>query len=211
LVVVEQNKPKDTAIQELLDKHEIQEILMRYCRSVDRMDWETVRSCYHPDAIDDHGFYSGQIDGFIEFFSNWASKQYQCAMHLIGNVLIEVQGNQAVSESYSITHLRLSKERALHPDFRKLWDSGTGTEILDDKVTAVDVTLGLRMVDRFERRTNDGPWLINHRVIVHEWDRLDPVHFQLNVSSTMRQGVRDQTDLIFERLVNLQHDSNAGK
>lgn len=31
------------------------------------MDLDLIRSCYHPDAIDDHGDYVGGVDGFIEY------------------------------------------------------------------------------------------------------------------------------------------------
>jgi hypothetical protein len=45
----------DPALQALLDKQEITELLTRYLRSVDRGDVATLRACYLPDATEDHG------------------------------------------------------------------------------------------------------------------------------------------------------------
>ena len=46
---------RDREVQELLDKQAIHEVMIRYCRGLDRMDAELVGSAYHPDAHDDHG------------------------------------------------------------------------------------------------------------------------------------------------------------
>jgi len=43
------------AVQALLDKQEITELLTRYLRSVDRGDLDTLRSCYLLGATEDHG------------------------------------------------------------------------------------------------------------------------------------------------------------
>ena len=41
--------------QELLDRAELTDLVMRYSRGVDRRDFALIRSTYHDDAIDDHG------------------------------------------------------------------------------------------------------------------------------------------------------------
>jgi hypothetical protein len=45
----------DPALQALLDKQEITELLTRYLCSVDRGDVATLRACYLPGATEDHG------------------------------------------------------------------------------------------------------------------------------------------------------------
>jgi len=40
----------DPALQALLDKQQITELLTRYLRSVDRGDVDTLRTCYLPGA-----------------------------------------------------------------------------------------------------------------------------------------------------------------
>ncbi len=52
----------DSGLQELLSKQAIYELQCRYCRGIDRMDQALVRSCYHPDATDEHGSFSGGVE-----------------------------------------------------------------------------------------------------------------------------------------------------
>jgi hypothetical protein len=42
-------------VQRLVDEAEVRNVHLRYCRGLDRRDWELVESCYHPDAIEYHG------------------------------------------------------------------------------------------------------------------------------------------------------------
>lgn len=42
-------------LQTLLDERDIREVLLRYCRGVDRCDAALIASCYHEDSLDDHG------------------------------------------------------------------------------------------------------------------------------------------------------------
>jgi 3-phenylpropionate/cinnamic acid dioxygenase small subunit len=136
----------DTALQGLIDRQAIQDVLLRYCRGVDRRDFDLVRSCYHDDAYDLHGSYEGGPDGFIEHLKRNA--RWDATMHVIGNQLIELDGDLARCESYCISYHRHEAE-------------------------AEDMVIGLRYVDRVERR--QGEWRIAHRVCAMEWSRVDPV------------------------------------
>ena len=55
----------DPRLAALLDKQEIEEVVLRYCRGIDRRDFELVRSCYHPDARDRHGSFDGTVDEYV--------------------------------------------------------------------------------------------------------------------------------------------------
>ena len=44
----------DEALQRLIDRTQIYEVMCKYARGVDRGDWELLRSTYHADAHDDH-------------------------------------------------------------------------------------------------------------------------------------------------------------
>ena len=46
-------------LETLIAKQEITDVVYRYARGIDRLDFELVRSCYHPDAYDDHGAFKG--------------------------------------------------------------------------------------------------------------------------------------------------------
>src|SRR5690606_34766002 len=53
-----------SAIQEMLDRESIRNVVWRLCRAMDRADIELFRSCYHEDAWDDHGYYKGPVSEF---------------------------------------------------------------------------------------------------------------------------------------------------
>jgi hypothetical protein len=54
-------------MQELLDKQAIYEVVQRYCRGVDRLDADALRSCDPPDGIDHHYGFDGDREAFIEW------------------------------------------------------------------------------------------------------------------------------------------------
>ena len=53
-------------LETLIAKQEITDVVYRYARGIDRLDFELVKSCYHPDAYDDHGAFKGSVDEFVE-------------------------------------------------------------------------------------------------------------------------------------------------
>lgn len=53
------NDEIEAEVREQRDRSEIWQVLMNYCRGVDRLDRELLLSCYHPDATDDHGIFMG--------------------------------------------------------------------------------------------------------------------------------------------------------
>jgi hypothetical protein len=130
------------------DRRQIHEAVLRYCRGIDRLDMDLVRSAYHPGGIDHHTGFSGPIEQFIEWVSG-ALRQFDGTMHLIGNHFVEGSDESAVSETYGT---------AVH------WGSPG-----DD--ARRNFTSGFRYVDHFEKR--DGRWAIVERWAVREWTRSD--------------------------------------
>jgi SnoaL-like protein len=136
---------------ELSDREEIRDVLFRYARGIDRLDLALVRSCYHPDAHDDHGAFRGDLEGFLAWVGDVLSF-FESTMHFIGNQLIELDGDVAHTESYCVAYHR----RGAH-----------------DGQEAYDLLTALRYVDRLERR--DEAWRIADRVCVFDWSRRDPI------------------------------------
>lgn len=136
-------------IGRVADRAEIHDVLTRYCRGVDRRDPEMIRSAYHPDAFDDHGVYKGDLDGFIEFVEQEVHARFRTTMHKLGQILIEIDGDEASSETYAICH------HVSAADGRDVSDS----------------VMGIRYLDRFLRR--DGAWRIARRELRWEWIRND--------------------------------------
>ena len=164
----------DVKFQQMLDRDEILQVIYRYCRGIDRLQMDLVRSCYHPDGTDDHGDYRGGIDGFIDYLRG-ALAVWEHTNHFVGNVLIEPQGEVVRAESYAVAYHRRAAQ--------------------GDK-PARDFVAGIRYVDDFERR--DGEWRIAARVCLVDWTRTDPVAPDgWTRPETFTQPRRDRTDPVF--------------
>jgi len=146
------------ALQRLVDKDEIRDLMARYARGVDRGDWDGVRATYHGDAYDDHGDYKGGIDGFIDFARSRTGGATQ-VMHFLGECLIEfATADVAVAETYFFT------AHTLGPEAQRQYGAGS------DGGAPVQLSHYGRYVDRVERR--DGIWRIAHRIVVFEAARV---------------------------------------
>lgn len=86
-------------IQEVVDRHEIWQVLQRYGRAIDRNDADLLRSCYFDDAIEDHGAYVGDIDGFIDYAIS-SSAHFLEQYHGVMNHYCELSGDDAYTETY---------------------------------------------------------------------------------------------------------------
>lgn len=145
------------ALQRLLDKDEIRDLMSRYARGVDRGDWDLVRETYHADAYDDHGDYKGGVDGFIEFGRERTGGATQ-VMHFLGECLIEFASpTVAVAETYFFT------AHTLGPAAQKAYGAAAGGG-------PVQISQFGRYADRVEKR--DGVWRIAYRYVVFEATRL---------------------------------------
>ena len=162
------------ALQELVDRAAIHDVLMRYCRGVDRCDEELVRSAYHPDAVDDHGYWKGPGWDFAAFIVRDIARRSSATTHAVANELIELHGDAAAVESYV---------------FAYLCPPGGGAPV-------VNLFAG-RYVDRFERR--EGEWRIARRTVVHDWSRqLPTADASLGLPlDGFAQGRRDGSDPVF--------------
>jgi hypothetical protein len=138
------------------------------------MDLELVRGCYHADARDEHGSFSGTVDEYLDWVAGLLAK-YDATTHFIGNQLVEFDDpDTAWAETYGMSVHR-SSSGAPH----------------------LNLTTGFRFVDRFERR--DGEWRIAHRIAVADWSlRHEPGDWwPLPEHHTL--GRRDRADAVYGR------------
>jgi hypothetical protein len=163
----------DRALHELLDRQEIRDVLLRYCRGVDRRDEEILRSVYHADAVHEYGSFKLNAWEFARIIVDQIG-QFSMTSHFLTNELIELEGDVAHVESYV---------QAVHRSERE-----------GKKIESI---LALRYADRFEQR--EGVWKIAHRVAIHDWSREQAVEGEWPDTSTMVQGRRDRTDLTYRR------------
>ncbi len=167
----------DPALQALLDERAIRDVILRYCRGIDRMDRDLVRSCYHAGATDSHGSFTGTVDEFIEWV--WrVLLRYTSTMHFVGNMLVEPDGDdRARVETYGVAFHRT--------------DGGDA---------AGNLVIGFRYVDAFARRPVDGGsarWRIAARVAVTDWVRVDRPEDHWPIAPGMLTGRRDRTDPVY--------------
>lgn len=166
--------PTQAHLQELCDRQLIQDVILTYCRGIDRMERDLVINCFHDDAYDEHGNFEGTVDQFIAWVWPLLEK-YSSTMHLVGNHLCEIRGNAAVAETYGV---------AIHRS--------------DDPAPHRNLDVGFRYIDRFERR--DGEWRIAHRIATTEWAETADAARLWEVPEGMRVGVRGMSDSIFQFL-----------
>ena len=124
--------------EQWLDKQEITEQLYRYARGVDRMDRALTRACWHAEGTAD---YRGMFEGSADALLDWMWKLHdgmQTHSHQMSNVLIELEGDRAASETYVTVALRTAGK------------------------PATDIFSRGRYLDRWSRR--DGVWAIDHRI-----------------------------------------------
>jgi hypothetical protein len=144
----------DARVQELLDREQIRDCLYRYCRGVDRDDEAALRSAYWPDATDQHGIYSGDVEGFFQWASRYR-KVMTRSLHQVSNILIEFRPGGAAVESYWSAY-------QISP--RPLPDGGWG---------AIEATtLAGRYADWFEKR--NGEWRIARRLVIFDRSETAP-------------------------------------
>lgn len=131
-------------LAEFVDKAELAELVARYARAIDRRDMALLRSCYHPDAIDNHGvLFSGSIDAYIAWQPTIMA-QFENSAHYIVNSIFEVNGDEAEGEVYFVGVHRIMSPEPKHE------------------------RIGGRYLDRY-RRGEDGRWRFAQRDLVWDW------------------------------------------
>lgn len=128
-------------VRYLRDRLDIQDVIFRYCRGVDRFDIDLIKSAYHADAMDDRGAFVGHPPEYIK----WLMPILEHAggtSHNVSNISCEIDGDTAHADSYVVTFV---------------WKKD-GTSVLLG---------GARYIDRLERR--NGKWAIAHREAVMDF------------------------------------------
>ena len=119
---------------------EIEACLTRYCRALDWVDGELLKSCFLEDGYIDYGFYAGDAKGFIPVVMEIEKNGH--TWHHIANISIELNGDKAEVESYGLT---------------------VGGDVVDGHIPNVNVYCG-RYHDEFTK-TSDG-WKISRRLYI---------------------------------------------
>ena len=152
--------------EQLSDREQIRDAAMRYCRGVDRLDPDVMKSAYWPEATDHHGNFVGNAHEFADYCME-AHLKWKWTMHSIYNHQIELgsDGRQATGEIYNVTHLCRA-------------DSGQ-----------IDTWYG-RYLDRYEKRGDE--WRIAERVCVHNGTSTEEAEPMAMNTQKYRDGAFDR-------------------
>ena len=133
-------------LQHLLDRQDILDCLIRFCRGMDRFDRALFLAAFHADAV----IAAGPFVGGPEALYDWASKLHEqgqsATHHNLLNHSCDINGDVAHTETY---YLFVGRNR--------------------DETNWI---AGGRYIDRLERR--DGGWKIALRTNAIEWSGLVP-------------------------------------
>src|SRR5262249_53547003 len=105
----ERGSAMSAALQELVDRSAIHDVLLRYARGVDRRDLDLVASCFVPGAAYDGALGQGSVETALAALRETLPR-YGSTMHFMGNQLIEVNGDTASSETYAVAYHRSHTE-----------------------------------------------------------------------------------------------------
>jgi hypothetical protein len=167
-------------VQIMWDRQEIERVLRIYCRAIDRLDVELLKSVYHPDAIDAHGSFTGNAHEFAEFIIGRLSAVTSYGFHTITNSIIDVDGERAVAESsYYGYHRVPGGIKSISAYFGDTYAASAQRDSTIDQEH--EYICDGRYLDRFERR--NGEWRIVQRMITNEWSQCRPTSHVLDAAA----------------------------
>ncbi|RYX90401.1 MAG: nuclear transport factor 2 family protein [Comamonadaceae bacterium] len=149
----------------LADRAMIQDVIYRWCRAADRLDYQGMLDVFHPGAHDSHGPYIGPVEGLVD----WIKSVQPAAMssHLVGNILIEFSGpDEALVETYVRT-IQQYPPGAKAKLAQLTGGAAGGTD------TTVDMFTSSRYLDVLARR--GGEWRIARRTLIQDWKQIQEV------------------------------------
>ena len=184
-------------LQMTIDRVQIQNVLARYCRGIDRLDREILREVYHPDANDDHGVFNGNAYEFIDMVLPLLKEITSGGSHMLFQSQIDVEGSRAAAETYFLAYQRMRGGRAKIEDYfgPTYADAATkaGTINEDHEYVA-----GGRYVDQLTRR--NGEWRIQSRIVMNEWGQCGPLRNITDegmIRHNIRLGSSDRSDPVY--------------
>jgi hypothetical protein len=135
----------------MTDREAITDLIYRYCRAMDRIDREQGYAIWHPDGTADYGeaIYQGTGRGFVDQVCDQHAQLLRHS-HQVTNIVVELDGDRAGSESYYTTALRMVRGEVM-----------------------TEIRVWGRYIDSWSKR--DGRWGIDHRIAIRDFDDMRTV------------------------------------
>ena len=150
---------------------QLQQVVSRFARGVDRHDADIINACYWPGAYDDHGVYTGDAEGFATWVTG-ATAHMGFMQHSVSNLHLlgvkSVPGGNDIATSETYYHMRCVG--------------------VDGELAQV---FG-RYLDQWEQRDSAGrqEWRITRRLCTLEWSSPNSGYSADDFTS----GANDRTD-----------------
>ena len=138
------------AMQKVIDQQEIYELSCRYMRGLDRLDRDLLMSVFSEDAYCEYGFINGSPKAFVDYAMK-ALQEHIANHHMIGNHLIEFEGEEAFGEIYFNAYHKVPS------------DSGPQ-----------DIIIAGRYLDRYVKSAEG--WKMAYRSERVDWSRSQATH-----------------------------------
>lgn len=187
----------ENKLQAMIDRQEIEQLLHLYCRAIDRLDSELLKSIYHPDGTDDHGSFSGNAHEFADFIMAEIRETTLYGFHTVTQSIIDVEGVQAAAESTYIGYHRIEgTAQSLLRFFGETY--ATEAEKQGQLGKDHEYICGGRYLDRLEKR--DGVWRILRRKITNEWNQCQVASHIFDEGRPQLfnlPGARDRSDPVY--------------
>lgn len=131
------------AVEDLIDRRAIDDLLIRYATAVDTKDWDLYETCFTEDAFIDYES-AGGIKGKLPEVRSWLEKtlvMFPMTQHVVCNRVVDVSGDKATARSvfYNPMGLPQGEDRSL-----LFFDGG----YYNDKLVKIDGQW--RIVERIE-------------------------------------------------------------
>ncbi|QMU76458.1 nuclear transport factor 2 family protein [Streptacidiphilus sp. PB12-B1b] len=84
-------------LQEMSDRMEIADLMVRYAHAVDTRDWPLFRELFTPDAVVDYGAFGGpkgSVEEVVAFLDS-VLPLFTATQHLVANCAIALDGDRA--------------------------------------------------------------------------------------------------------------------
>jgi hypothetical protein len=138
------NPHSQNILQEILDRIEIEALLCKYMRSLDRMLFDELREIFHDDSVVDvGGLFKGTGAQYAVHASNFLSA-CESTHHQLGQMSIRLEGHKAYGESYFTAYHKVTKDGISN-----------------------DLIVAGRYKDRYENRGQG--WRIASRIVITDW------------------------------------------
>ena len=130
-------------VAELLDREKIRNCLARLARGEDRRNAEVIAGSYWPQAVVDHGIFTGTFDEYLAWVVP-GSPDIPVTQHVLGQSFIDLYTDTALVETHVLAYHRVSAESEHR-----------------------DTVIGGRYLDWMDKVCNE--WRISRRTMVYDW------------------------------------------